>query len=103
MAFREVRVFEIREVLRLSLRGEGVRATERLAGVDRKTCPALSGRRGELGLVGDGGEQQLTDEFMGSVVEDVWVVDQWDGEPAASHSDARAPRTVTAGVSVPKK
>jgi len=37
MAFREVRVFEVREVLRLWLRGEGVRATERLAGVDRKT------------------------------------------------------------------
>jgi hypothetical protein len=32
MAFREVRVFEVREVLRLWLRGEGVRATERLAG-----------------------------------------------------------------------
>jgi hypothetical protein len=37
MAFREVRVFEVREVLRLWLRGEGIRSTERLAGVDRKT------------------------------------------------------------------
>ncbi len=37
MAFREVRVFEVREVLRLWLRGEGLRAIERLAGVDRKT------------------------------------------------------------------
>jgi hypothetical protein len=37
MALREVRVFEVREVLRLWLRGEGLRATERLAGVDRKT------------------------------------------------------------------
>ena len=37
MAFREVRVFEIREVLRLWLRDEGIRSIERLGGVDRKT------------------------------------------------------------------
>lgn len=71
MAFREVRVFEIREVLRLWLRGEGVRATERLAGVDRKTVRRYLAAAEELGLVRDGGEQQLTDEFMGSVVEKV--------------------------------
>ena len=46
MAFREVRVFEVREVLRLWLRGEGVRATERLVGVDRKTVRRYRGRRG---------------------------------------------------------
>jgi hypothetical protein len=40
MAFREVRVFEVREVLRLWLRGEGFRSVERLAGVDRKTVSA---------------------------------------------------------------
>ena len=34
MAFREVRVFEIREVLRLWLRGEGFRSIERLGPVD---------------------------------------------------------------------
>lgn len=69
MAFREVRVFEIREVLRLWLRGEGVRATERLVGVDRKTVGRYLAAAQELGLVCDGGEQQLTDVFMGSVVE----------------------------------
>jgi len=37
MAFWEVRVFEVRELLRLWLRGQGLRAIERLAGVDRKT------------------------------------------------------------------
>ena len=37
MSFREVRVFEIREVLRLLLRGEGQRAIERLSSVNRKT------------------------------------------------------------------
>ena len=35
--FREVRVYEIREVLRLWVRGEGLRSIERLAGMDRKT------------------------------------------------------------------
>ena len=37
MAFREVRVFEVREVLRLWLAGEGLRSIERLSQVDRKT------------------------------------------------------------------
>ena len=37
MTFREVHVFEIREVLRLWLRGEGLRSIERLSSVDRKT------------------------------------------------------------------
>jgi hypothetical protein len=37
MGFREVPVFEVKEVLRLWLRGEGLRAIERLSGIDRKT------------------------------------------------------------------
>ncbi len=41
MAFREVRVYEVREVLRLWLDGEGLRAIERLSAVDRKTVPPL--------------------------------------------------------------
>lgn len=71
MAFREVRVFEVREVLRLWLRGEGVRSTERLAGVDRKTVRRYVAAAEELGLVRDGREGQLTDEFVGAVVEAV--------------------------------
>jgi transposase len=71
MAFREVRVFEVREVLRLWLRGEGVRATERLAGLDRKTVRRYVAAAEEIGLVRDGGEEQLSDEFVGAVVEAV--------------------------------
>ncbi len=71
MAFREVRVFEVREVLRLWLRGEGIRSTERLAGVDRKTVRRYLAAAEELGLVRHGGEEQLSDEFVGSVVEAV--------------------------------
>ena len=71
MAFREVRVFEVREVLRLWLRGQGFRSVERLAGVDRKTVRRYVTAAEGLGLVRDGGEDQLSDEFMGSVVEAV--------------------------------
>ena len=71
MAFREVGVFQVREVLRLWLRGEGIRSTERLAGVDRKTVRRYVAAAVELGLVRDGGEGQLNDELVGSVVEAV--------------------------------
>jgi transposase len=71
MAFREVPVFEVREVLRLWLRGEGIRSTERLAGVDRKTVRRYVEAAVALSLRRDGGELQLTDEFIGAVVEAV--------------------------------
>ncbi|MBA2608678.1 MAG: IS21 family transposase [Actinobacteria bacterium] len=71
MAFREVRVFEVREVLRLWLRGESGRSSARLAGVDRKTVGRYLAVAVGVGLVRDGGEGQLTDEFVGSVVEAV--------------------------------
>jgi transposase len=71
MAFREVRVFEVREVLRLWLAGEGVRATERLVGFDRKTVRRYVEAAVGLGLVRDGGDEQLSDVFIGLVVEAV--------------------------------
>jgi hypothetical protein len=37
MAYREVSVIEIKEVLRLWLAGQSLREVTRLAGVDRKT------------------------------------------------------------------
>jgi transposase len=71
MAFREVRVFEVREVLRLWLAGEGIRATERLVGFDRKTVRRYVDAAVGFGLVRDGGEEQLSDVFIGMVVEAV--------------------------------
>ena len=59
MAFREVRVFEVREVLRLWLGGEGLRSIERLSQVDRKTVRRYVTAAEELGLVRDGGDEQL--------------------------------------------
>ncbi|HEY6796635.1 MAG TPA: IS21 family transposase [Kineosporiaceae bacterium] len=64
-------MYEVREVLRLWLRGEGVRATQRLAGVDRKTVRRYLAAAIELGLDRDGGEGRLDDEFLGRVVEKV--------------------------------
>jgi transposase len=71
MAFREVRVFEVREVLRLWLAGEGLRAVERLAQVDRKTVRRYVSAAEQLGIVRDGGDEQLDDVFVGMVVEAV--------------------------------
>jgi hypothetical protein len=69
MTFREVEVHEIREVLRLWLRGEGYRSIERLALVDRKTVRRYVGAAVACGLVRDGGEAQLSDELLGQVCE----------------------------------
>src|SRR5688572_24136735 len=71
MTYREVPVFEVREVLRLWLRGEGLRSVERLAGVDRKTVRRYVDAAVGLGLVREGGEDQLSEVFIGSVVEAV--------------------------------
>jgi DNA-binding IclR family transcriptional regulator len=71
MAFREVRVFQVREVLRLWLRGEGFRSIERLAGLNRKTVHRYVDAALALGLVRGGGEDQLTDMVVGMVVEAV--------------------------------
>jgi len=69
MTFREVQVHEIREVLRLWVRGEGHRSIERLSSVDRKTVRRYVDAAVACGLAGDGGEGQLTDELIGRVCE----------------------------------
>ena len=69
MAFREVPMFEVREVLRLWLGGEGLRSVARLSRVDRKTVRRYVDAAIEAGLTADGGVGQLTDEALGAVVE----------------------------------
>jgi transposase len=69
MAFREVPMFEVREVLRLWLGGEGLRAVARLSRVDRKTVRRYVDAAVEAGVCVDGGVEQLTDEVLGRVVE----------------------------------
>ena len=71
MAFREVQVHEIREVLRLWLRGEGIRSVERLAGLDRKTVRRYVAAAQACGLDRAGGEGQLGDALISAVAERV--------------------------------
>ena len=69
MAFREVAVTEIREVLRAWLSGTGLRQVAAQAGVDRKTARRYVQAAVEAGLARDGGAAQLTDELVGQVAE----------------------------------
>ncbi len=68
MAFREVRVEEVREVLRAWLASAGLRTAAERAGVDRKTARRYVEAGQAAGLVRDGGEGQLSDELIGAVV-----------------------------------
>jgi transposase len=71
MSFREVPVFEVREVLRLWVRGEGLRSIERLSSVDRKTVRRYVSAAAECGVVANGDEGQLADGVIGLVCERV--------------------------------
>ncbi len=44
--------------------GGGIRATERWAGMDRKTVRRYMAAAVELGLIRDCGREQLSDEFI---------------------------------------
>jgi hypothetical protein len=68
VAFREVAVIEIREVLRCWLGGLGLRTAGERAGVDRKTARRYVEAAVAAGLVREGGEDQLSDELLGAVV-----------------------------------
>jgi hypothetical protein len=61
--FREVPVFEIKEVLRLWLRREGYRAIGRLVRLDRRTARGYIEAAQVWGLTPEGGEEQITDEL----------------------------------------
>jgi transposase len=67
VAFREVPVYEIKEVLRLWLVGEGLRSIARLAQVDRKTVRRYVEAAEAAGVVRGGGVEQLTDALIGVV------------------------------------
>jgi transposase len=71
MGFREVPVFEVKEVLRLWLRGEALRSIERLSRVDRKTVRRYVVAAGEVGVEQGAGEAQLSDELIAAVIERV--------------------------------
>lgn len=68
MAFREVRVTEVREVLRAWLAGVGLRTAAERAWVDRKTARRYVAAAEAAGLRRERGEGQLSDELLGAVL-----------------------------------
>jgi transposase len=71
MAFREVSVVQVKELLRLWLQGEGERPIARGVGVARTTVRNYIAAAVEVGVDRGGGEKQLTDELIGQVCERV--------------------------------
>jgi transposase len=69
MAFREVRVYEIKEVLRLWLRGTGTRKIAALVDLDRKTVQRYIAAATEAGLGRGAAEGSLDDALMAQVCE----------------------------------
>jgi hypothetical protein len=60
MAYREVRMVEVCEVLRLWLRGEGLRSVAGWVSLDRKTVRGYVEAGRQAGLDRDRGEEQLS-------------------------------------------
>lgn len=71
VGYREVSVVQIREILRLWVRGRRVRAIARLTQTDRKTVGRYIEAASAAGLTPDQGEEAITDELIGAVVEAV--------------------------------
>jgi transposase len=71
MAFREVSVVQVKEALRRWLKGEGERPIARGTGIDRKTARRYIAAAIELGVERAGGDEQLSDELIGQVLERV--------------------------------
>lgn len=71
MAYREVSVIEVREVLRGWLSGVGLRVVAAQAGVDRKTARRYIAAAQEAGLTREDRFAQVTDEIVGAVVASV--------------------------------
>ena len=67
MAFREVDVNEVREVLRWWLDGAGLRTIAARAGVDRKTARRYVEAAQAAGLCRDAGQSALCDELIGAM------------------------------------
>ena len=68
MAFREIPMYEVREVCRLWLSGRGYRTIEALVRPDRKTIRRIVETAVEAGLDRAGGDGQLDDVFIGKVM-----------------------------------
>ena len=68
MAYREVTMVEVKEVLRLWLRGRPQKAIARTAGVARNTVRSYVKAAVAEGLTKESGEAALTDEVFAEVL-----------------------------------
>jgi transposase len=68
MAFREVTMFEIKEVLRLWITGTSVSRIASAVGIDRKTVRRYLGAARNAGLSPEQGEAGLTDECLAAIL-----------------------------------
>ena len=68
MAYREVTLLEVKEVLRLWLRGRPIRAIARSAGVNRNTVRSYIAVAAACGLSAAGGEAELSEEKLSEVL-----------------------------------
>jgi hypothetical protein len=71
VAYREVGVVEIREVLWLRLEGIGFRAIAQLTSLDRKTVRHTTEHATELGVSRREGEEQIDDELISALI---WAI-----------------------------
>jgi hypothetical protein len=101
MAFGEVSVTQVREVLRRWLRDdEGLRLVATGVGVDRKTARRYVDAAVALGLDRSGGEDQLTDELISGVCEAVRAARsaRSSGKPVSrQRSSSPVPDAITGG------
>ena len=68
MVFREVDVVEVKEMLRLWVRGHGYKSIACLAQMDRKTVRRYVEAAVRAGMTQAGGEAQITDGLVGEVI-----------------------------------
>lgn len=102
MAFREVPVFEVREVLRLWMDGRGLRSIAAVVPPDRKTIRRVVDVAVGLGLDRDGDVGQLDDVFLSLVMAELavarpdrhgesWAVIVGEHDAIAGWVEARVP------------
>jgi hypothetical protein len=71
MAYREINMFDVREVVRLWLRGDGKKPIARQVGLDPGTVRKYVAAAEAVGLVAGSGESMLTEQLFGEVMKGV--------------------------------
>ena len=89
MVFREVDVLEVKEMLRLWVRGHGYKTIARLSQIDRKTVRRYVEAALDAGLRREAGESQITDALMGEVINAVRPARPGSHGRAWEHLDAQ--------------